>query len=78
MDGNIFNSGTKYLSGVWILILIWSSIPEFDEECKLCTRLYDKRDDFDVPIVNFSYLRGIIRNPLQMFVHSWYGILGFV
>ena len=31
---------------------------EFDEDGKLCTRLYmyDKRDDFDFPIVNFLYL----------------------
>ena len=29
---------------------------EFDEEGKLFTRLYDKRDDFDFPIVNFPYL----------------------
>ena len=25
---------------------------EFDEDGKLFTRLYDKRDDFDFPIVN--------------------------
>ena len=29
---------------------------EFDEDGKLFTRLYDKRDDFDFPIVNFPYL----------------------
>ena len=29
---------------------------EFDEDGKLFTRLYDKRDDFDFPIVNFAYL----------------------
>ena len=29
---------------------------EFDEDSKLFTRLYDKRDDFDFPIVNFPYL----------------------
>ena len=29
---------------------------EFDEEGKLFTRLYDKRDDFDFPIVNFLYI----------------------
>ena len=29
---------------------------EFDEDCKLFTRLYDKRDDFDFPIVNVPYL----------------------
>ena len=30
---------------------------EFDEDGKLFTRLYHKRDDFDFPIVNFPYLR---------------------
>ena len=29
---------------------------EFDEDVKLFTRLYDKRDDFDFPIVNCPYL----------------------
>ena len=29
---------------------------EFDEDGKLFTPLYDKRDDFDFPIVNFPYL----------------------
>ena len=29
---------------------------EFDEDDKLFTQLYDKRDDFNFPIVNFSYL----------------------
>ena len=29
---------------------------EFDEDSKLFTRLYDKCDDFDFPIVNFPYL----------------------
>ena len=28
----------------------------FDEDGKLFTRLYDRRDDFDSPIVNFKYL----------------------
>ena len=35
-------------------------IPKFndyiDEECKLFTRLYDKRDHFDFPVANVSYL----------------------
>ena len=29
---------------------------EFDEDDRLHTRLYDKRDDFDFPTVNFPYL----------------------
>ena len=29
---------------------------EFDEDGKLVTRLSDKRDDFDFPIVHFPYL----------------------
>ena len=29
---------------------------EFDENGKLFTQLYDKRDDFDFPFVNFPYL----------------------
>ena len=29
---------------------------KFDEDGKLFTWLYDKRDDFDFPIVNFPYL----------------------
>ena len=29
---------------------------EFNEDGELFTRLYDKRDDFDFPIVNFPYL----------------------
>ena len=29
---------------------------EFDEDGTLFTRLYDKRDDFDFPIVHFPYL----------------------
>ena len=29
---------------------------EFDEDGKLFTQLYDKRDDFDFPIVNCPYL----------------------
>ena len=29
---------------------------EFDEDGKLLTRLYDKRGDFDFPIVNYPYL----------------------
>ena len=30
---------------------------EFDEDGTLFTRLYDKRDDFSFPIVNFPYLQ---------------------
>ena len=30
--------------------------PEIDKNRNLCTRLYDKRDDFDFPIVNFPFL----------------------
>ena len=33
---------------------------EFDEDGKLFIRLYDQRDDFDFPIVNFPYLRSNI------------------
>ena len=29
---------------------------EFGEDGKLFTRLYDKRDNFDFPIVNFPFL----------------------
>ena len=29
---------------------------EFDEDFRLCTRLYDKRDEFDFLIVNFPYI----------------------
>ena len=29
---------------------------EFDEDGKLYTQLYDKRDNFDFPVVNFPYL----------------------
>ena len=29
---------------------------EFDEDGKLYVRLYDKRDEFDFPIVNVPYL----------------------
>ena len=32
---------------------------EFDEEGRFYTRLYDIRDDFDFPIVNFPYLSRI-------------------
>ena len=39
---------------------------EFDEYGKLFTQLYDKRDDFDFPIVNFPYLVVIFQNPLYM------------
>ena len=28
---------------------------EFDEDGTLFTRLYDKRDESDIPIVNFTY-----------------------
>ena len=51
---------------------------EFDEDGKLYTRLYDKRDDFDFPIVNFPYLNRIFRNPLHMvfLFHSWSIMLG--
>ena len=33
---------------------------EIDSEGRLRTRLYDKRDDFNFPIVNFSFIRSII------------------
>ena len=33
---------------------------KFDKDGKLFTRFYDKRDDFDFPIVNFPYLSSII------------------
>ena len=40
---------------------------EFDEDGKLVTRLYDKRDDFDFPIAHFPYMYMIIfQNPLYM------------
>ena len=39
---------------------------EFDEDGGLYTRLYDKRDDFDFPIVNFPYLSRTFRNLLYM------------
>ena len=52
---------------------------EFDEYGKLCTQLYDKRDDFDFPIVNVPCLAVIFQNPLHMvfLFHSWYVMLGF-
>ena len=37
----------------------------FDEDGKLYTRLYDKRDDFDFPAVNFQYWSIIFLNPLH-------------
>ena len=33
---------------------------EFDEDGRLYTRLYDKRDDFDFPIVNLPYLSSTV------------------
>ena len=37
---------------------------EFDEDGKFLTRLYDKRDDFGFPIVNFPYLSSnILESP---------------
>ena len=39
---------------------------EFDEDGKLFTRLYDKRDDFDFLMVNFPYKVVIFQNPLHM------------
>ena len=53
---------------------------EFDEDGKLFTQLYDKRDDFDFPIVNFPYLGSNIQDPVHiMFLfHGWYVMLGFV
>ena len=37
---------------------------EFDEDGKLYIRLYDRRDDFDFPMVNFPYLsRNILESP---------------
>ena len=37
---------------------------EFDEDGRLNTRLYDKRDDFDFPIFNLPYLsRNIPESP---------------
>ena len=38
-----------------IYALKWSLCQEFDEDGKLFTRLCDKHDDFDFPIVNFPY-----------------------
>ena len=37
---------------------------EFDEDGKLFTRLYDKRDDFDFPIVNFLFSGSILISKL--------------
>ena len=58
----------------------WANYLEFDEDGKLFTRLYDKRDDFDFPIVNFTYLNSNIPESLHMvfLFHSWYVMLGFV
>ena len=53
---------------------------EFDEDGKLLTRLYDKRGDFDFPIVNYPYLSSNIPESLLMvsLFHRWYVMLGFV
>ena len=59
--------GTLYPSTpVWVVICAIGIAPkwanyidlhlEFDEDGKLFTRLHDKRDDFDFPIVNCPYL----------------------
>ena len=47
---------------------------EFDEDGKLFTRLYDKRDDFDFPIFNLPFLGSNIQNPVHMvfLFHSRY------
>ena len=39
---------------------------EFYEDGGLYTRLYNKCDDFDFPIVNFPYLSRIFQNPLHL------------
>ena len=49
---------------------------EFDEDGKLCIRLYDKRDHFDFPMVNFTYLGSDIpKSPALVHMvslfHSW-------
>ena len=44
---------------------------EFDEDGKLFTRLYDKRDDFDFPIVNFPYLSSKILESAVNGAHFW-------
>ena len=41
---------------------------EFDEDGKLYTWLYDKRDDFDLPIVNFPYLNSKIPESPEYYV----------
>ena len=53
---------------------------EFDEDGTRFTRLYDKRDDFDFPIVNFPFLSS--NNPESpaygVFCFSLYVMLRFV
>jgi hypothetical protein len=39
---------------------------EIDSEGRLRTKLYDKRDDFNVPIVNFPFICKS-RNQIQLF-----------
>ena len=43
-------------------------------------QMLQKRDDFDFPIVNFTYLNSNIPESLHMvfLFHSWYVMLGFV
>ena len=39
------------------LLFTWRSVfLKFDKQGKLSTKIYDKRDDFNFPIVNFPYL----------------------
>ena len=63
-----FNLLTKYLD----LCL------EFDEDAKLFTQLYDKREDFDFPRVNFPYLSSNIPESPAYGVFVSQLVLGFV
>ena len=44
---------------------------EFDEDGKLFTRLFDKSDDFDFPIVNFPYVIQTLFTNLIPLCHIW-------
>ena len=47
---------TSYLKYLYFDTASLDIYLEIDKNRNLCTRLYDKRDDFDFPIVNFPFL----------------------
>ena len=51
-----------------------------DVDGRLHTKIYDKRDDFNFPIINFPFLSSNIPSALRMVFtyHNWYVILVLV